>query len=434
VLPTPLTAGVTYYVIVVDDTHIKLALTLANALIGTPIPITVTATATQGTPSFILTSADGKNKEAGTFVIDVYYTISGIRSLVESWMCSKTPGFKDSKNNNIYIQDILEGSNYIAATDNVAITDIYPLAQPTPLAFGAGSDGTQVLDGQMITAVDLFANDDIPMTLIIDGGWATAAYHSEIRNICENRMDCVGILSTPYDVESSSDYVNDIVRWRKIDDNINSSYVAMYTPHVKIYDKYTDRNMYVSPDGFIAALVAKTAANYEIWYPVGGFKRGVMRVLDSRRRFSKAQMDLFSQNQINSLKFTNGKGIIINDDQTMYAIHSALQELNVRLLLNYIEPDIKSILDTFLFELNDAPTRAMVVVLLKSYLDNIKARRGISDYVLQCDTVNNMAADIDANKLNVSVAIRPIKAVKFIDCAIIITSQSVSFTTALAAA
>jgi hypothetical protein len=426
-VPGGLVNGTVYYVIRMTDTTIKLATTLARALAGTSISLS-----TIGSGSFVLSSADGKVKEANTFVIDVFRTVDGVSSLVETWKCSKTPGTKDLNGINIYIQDVLEGSSYISAVDNVLVTDVYPTAQPSELFLAGGDDGDQVIDGQMITALDLFQNEDIPVTLIMDGGWATAAYHSEIVSVCEGRQDCFGILSTPYSEEASTDYLNELIKWRKIDDNINSSYVAMYTPHVKIYDKYTDRNLYVPPDGYIAAIISETGANYEIWYPPAGFKRGVVRVLDVRRRFKKSEMDLLNENQVNYLRFVNGKGIIVWDQLTMYAAPSDLQDVNVRLLLITIEPAIKVTLENFLFEINDEATRALIRSILTSYLDSIKARRGISDYVLVCDDTNNTAEDIDNYRLNVTLAIKPVKAVKYIDFAVIITRQGIDFSTALA--
>lgn len=425
-VPSGLVNGTVYYVIKVSNTTIRLATTLANALLGTYITL-----GSSGSGSFVLASADGKVKEANTFVIDVYRTTDGVAALVETWKCSKTPGQKDLNGINIYIQDILEGSNYIAAIDNVLVTELYPTAQPSALSLGAGSDGDTVIDAQMITAVDLFENEDIPVTLLMDGGWATTAYHSEIVSVCEGRADCFGILSTPYSEEASTDYINQLVKWRKVDDNINSSYVAMYTPHVKIYDKYTDRSIYVPPDGYIAAIISETGANYEIWYPPAGFKRGVVRVLDVRRRFKKSEMDILNENQINYLRFVNGKGIIVWDQLTMYAAPSDLQDVNVRLLLITIEPAIKATLETFLFEINDEATRALIRSILTSYLDGIKARRGITDYVLVCDSSNNTAEDIDNYRLNVTLAIKPVKAVKYIDFAVIITRQGIDFSTAL---
>ena len=164
-----------------------------------------------------------------------------------------------------------------------------------------------------------------------------------------HRHDCVCMLSVPYDKEASANYLNDIVDYWMNILNLSSSFSALYTPHVKVYDKYNDRGLFVSPEGYAAAAVSFTAMNYEMWFPVAGFRRGQVNVLDLRRRFSKGEMDYLYDGAvsggggINPLRFAPGRGIYINKRRFWDAPRC---ELNVRLLLCVIEPAIAKTLKT----------------------------------------------------------------------------------------
>ena len=113
--------------------------------------------------------------------------------------------------------------------------------------------------------------------------------------------------------------------------------------------------------------------------------------------------------------------------KTLSSRPSALDRLNVRLLLVVIEPAIAYALEDFIFELNTASTRAIVTAMISSYMENIKARNGVYDYLVVCDDTNNTAEDIDNYKMNVDLFIKPVKSVEYIPFTVIITRTGTSF-------
>ena len=68
----------------------------------------------------------------------------------------------------------------------------------------------------------------------------------------------------------------------------------------------------------------------------------------------------------------------------------------------------------FLFEPNDASTRANAKQVFDGFLANILQQRGIYDFAVVCDTTNNTPARIDANEFYIDVAIEPTKSAEFI--------------------
>lgn len=360
-------------------------------------------------------------KEPNAFQIQVYKQSTG--ESLEVFTCSRDVNAKDGYGKNIYIEDVLKGSSYIRAVDNTSHVSTEVIKEQTSfLTLSGALDGLSVTDTNMISALNTLNNKaEIPLTVVMDGGWATVAYQQAIDSLCQSRKDCVGILSTPYYVEDSSNYMTEIVNYRKTTLNLNSSYSALYSPHVKIRDRFNDRDIFVAPDGYAAAAISDTSSNYEIWFAPAGFKRGMINVLDTKRRFTEGELDLLYDSGINPIKFSVGKGIAIWGQKTLSARPSALDRLNVRLLLITIEPALAAFLEDYLFEFNDDFTRLLIRTGMESYMDNIKSRKGVYDYKVVCDETNNTPADIDNNILNVWLFVQPTKTAEFITLSVVIT-------------
>ena len=371
--------------------------------------------------------------EPDSFLIQVYKE-GALGTPVEEFNCSVLEGKKDGYGRNMFIEDVLDGSNYIGAKVNTALDEVYPKSQVTPLFLSAGDDGLAITDSNMINAVQDFKNvDDIYVNILMDGGFATPAYQIALDNICITRMDCVAILSTPFSAEDSNNFVSEIIDYRKNQLNLNSSYSALYSTHVLITDRFNDRKIYVSPDGYVAGQISFTASNFEIWNPAAGFRRGLLNVEDVRRRFESGHMDALYNVGVNPIRFAPGRGITIWGQKTLLARPSSLDRLNVRLLLIVIEPAIKEFLEDFLFELNTRETRAQVSAKLESYMDGIRARKGVIDYQVTCDSTNNLPIDIDNNRMNVDLFIKPAPSIEEIPFRVVLVSQSTSFSEAAGA-
>ena len=367
-------------------------------------------------------------KEPNAFKIDVYKS-TNLATPVESWTCSRVEGHKDGYGINIFIDDLLEGSEYIRGISNQAVdSSVMPKDITTALFLTGGDNGLAVTDSNRMLAADVLANpSEVVLTVMMDGDNATPAYQLYLDNIAKSRKDCVVCMSTPLQSEANSSYINELLEYRKVTLNANTSYSAIYTPHVYIYDKYNDRNIYVAPDGYAAGAISESAANYEIWYPPAGGRRGIVSALDLRRRFAVAEMDLLYDAGINPLSFTPGRGIRIWGQKTLSARPSALDRLNVRLMLIVIEPAIKEALEDFLFELNDAATRALAEAKIATYMDRIQARKGVYDYRVMINEQNNTADDIDNHRMNVWLFVKPTISLEEIPFSVVLTSTGMSF-------
>lgn len=370
---------------------------------------------------------DNTAVEPDSFLIRVYR--DGL--VLEEHTVSRIEGKKDGYGRNIYIEDVLEASMYIRAVDNKSIDETvlpeFPVS-PSVLALENGDDGATCTDADVIRAMEQLDNNNAyNMTLLMDGGRATNAVHNEIIRICENRNDCFGVLSVPYEDEASTQYVTDIQDYRNNQLNANTSYAGLFTPHVYIYDKFNARRIYTSPDGYVGALVSYTASNFEMWFPPAGFRRGVINVLDLRRRYSFGEMDALYEDGVNPFRFAPGQGIALWGQKTLLSRPSTLDRINARLLLIQIEPAISEALEYFVFEQNTPATRALVASRISAYMDNIQANGGVYDYQVKVDGENNTAEDIDAKRMNVWVFVKPVQAAEYINFTTIITPTGLSF-------
>ena len=369
-------------------------------------------------------------KEPNAFKLNVYKK-SNPYVPVESFVLSRIPGTKDGYGRNIYIDDALEASNYVRGVNNVSIDgNILPaeIKSPEFIFMVAGDDGNPVTESDYIKFADVFENkNNYPVTLLLDGGIALPSYQKKLIEIAEERKDCFALLSVPLGSEMNNDYLNEIVRYRKITLNANTSYAAIFTSHLIITDKYNDRDIIVSPDGYAAGAINYSAENYEIWYPPAGDKRGKLLVKDVLIKFKDGEMDYLYDNGINPIRFFPGKGISIWGQKTLSSRPSALDRINIRMLLIVTENAIAEFLNDFLFELNDDMVGKLIEIRISDYLDNIRARKGIQDYLVVSDETNNTPYDYDNHIRNVDVYIKPTQSIEWIYFTTILTPNGLSF-------
>ena len=124
--------------------------------------------------------------------------------------------------------------------------------------------------------------------------------------------------------------------------------------------------------------------------------------------------DVLYINQINPLVFFTGIGLLNYGNKNSFNSQSALDRTNVARLVNYVRRQLTLAARPFVFEPNDALTRNQIAGVIQTLMVDLVAKRGIYDYLVQCDEQNNTPARIDRNELWVDVAIEPVKAAEFI--------------------
>jgi phage tail sheath protein FI len=124
--------------------------------------------------------------------------------------------------------------------------------------------------------------------------------------------------------------------------------------------------------------------------------------------------DVLYANSVNPITFIPGTGITNFGNHTLQRAATALDRINVARLVAFLRGRLEIIGNQYLFEPNDAITRAAITNQITSLMVDLVNKRGLYDYLVVCDTTNNTPATIDANELYVDIAIEPVKAVEFI--------------------
>ena len=369
-------------------------------------------------------------KEPGAFLVILYKKYSDVYLEVERFIASRDEAHVDGYGQNIFVERVLERSNYVRWKDNRAVNkNVYPCNQTTYAKLTGGSLGHAATTGECITALKLLGNKRrYPITLIMDAGWSIPEYQQAIIDVCESRGSTLGILSTPIETEQSSNYLEDITSYRRSSLITSTSHAALYSPHVKIYDEFNDREIYVSPTGHVGACISNTAANYEPWFAPAGNKRGVLNVLGVSREFNDGDEDVLYDAGINPIDFHETYGIRIWGQKTLLSRASALDRVNVRMLLIVIEPAVEQLLMDYVFDAIDTYTMEMIVSKLKPYLASIKARRGLYAFDVICDSSNNTPETIDNNELIVDIPIQPTRVAELIRSRIFINATGALLT------
>jgi len=388
---------------------------------------------------------------ADAIVINVYKrsaigTTSEKREFLDSYEVTLNPAF-DGFGKQMFAEDKINGkSQLIKVKVNTANVDKNGKVKPiklTPAVTGTdydyhnlghpmnlanGFDGYTPTIGNFMLGADLLTNkSEYNVTMLLDGGFTFPAYQIHLNTIAESRQDCIALLSVDPSCEVQSPSAITKIKQYRIDTQINSSFSGLYTPHIKMYDKYNDILVEASPDGFVAASVSEVATNREVWVPPAGWNNGKVAGLGVKRVFSKGERDVLYASGVNPLKQYPGKGISIWGQKTLQAKPSSVDRINVRLLLTYIQPSIVEFLEYFIFELNTALTRTLIVTGINTFMENIKGRGGVYDYKIICDNTNNPAGDVDNYKLNVDLYLKPTKSVEFINFRTVLTTTGADF-------
>jgi phage tail sheath protein FI len=134
-----------------------------------------------------------------------------------------------------------------------------------------------------------------------------------------------------------------------------------------------------------------------------------------------------SGNAVNPIVNFPQDGIVVWGQRTLQRRATALDRVNVRMLLIYIRKAATNFLRQFVFEPNDRITRGNVVNVSNPFLSDIAARRGLTAFKVVCDETNNTPERIDRSELHVAYFLKPTRAAEFIVLNLVVLRTDVSF-------
>jgi hypothetical protein len=248
--------------------------------------------------------------------------------------------------------------------------------------------------------------------------------------LAEERKDCVvtvspfrgGVINVPNTDTQTSNIVN------FFDALSSSSYAVFDSGYKYMFDRFNNTFRYIPLNGDVAGLMARTSINNYPWFSPAGSSRGsINNAIKLAYNPSQAQRDLLYPKRINPVIFSPGAGIILFGDKTGLSYSSAFDRINVRRLFLTIESTISRAARAQLFEFNDVITRSNFLNIVEPYLRDVKAKRGITDFLVVCDESNNTPTVIDANQFRADIYVKPARSINFIGLTFIANRTGISF-------
>ena len=413
----------------------------------------------------------GKNDEMHVVVVDDNGSVSGISgNILEKFTnLSKATDARITPSENIYYKNYIENnSNYLfaGAVDSLASPEFTSLAgyvlasgaditwgqEASGITFGLLGNKTYTLDNgadygatngfeptlaNVISSYTILENPaEYDVNFLIQGPsggdtlFESQAKANKLIAIAEGRKDCVAVIS-PHragvvNVTNPTTQTDNIINF--FDSVTSSSYAVFDSGYKYMFDRFNNQFRYVPLNADIAGLMARTSINNYPWFSPAGAQRGVINnAIKLAYNPTQGQRDLLYPKRINPVIFSPGSGIILFGDKTGLSYASAFDRINVRRLFLTIEDTIQRAARDQLFEFNDALTRSNFVNIVEPYLRDVKAKRGITEFLVVCDESNNTPDVIDANQFRADIFVKPARSINFIGLTFVANRTGISF-------
>jgi len=316
---------------------------------------------------------------------------------------------------------LVEGTNNLAGGDN-----------------GTGDDAANVtaLIGDATTepktGMQVLAEDAINVGIALIPGIYNQSVQNNLVTMAESTQNFLALVAPPYGIGT----VQDAIDWTNGKSAstagsrtaaLNSSYAATYFPHLKVFSVFDSKDRWYDPTIFAARQMAYTDNVADSWFAPAGYQRGrLTKPVDTEVKLNQGDRDsLYSGgNVINPIVSFPQQGITIFGQRTTQRSPTALDRINVRRLMIYIRKVILAATRRFVFEPNDEFTWEQIEGVLNPFLDDIRRRRGITEFRVVCDKTVNTPVRIDRNEMWTKVLVKPTKTAEILIFEVNLTNQS----------
>ena len=324
-----------------------------------------------------------------------------------------------------------------ASTDSGV--DNFTLATATSTDLASGVDDYAYTAGEIDTAYEVFSEtEETSVDFVLMGGSMTTETDTKLKAgsvmaIAQNRKDCIAFIS-PHkgnQVGSSGALTRSLQKTNTINffnTLASTSYAVFDSGYKYMYDRFNDLYRWVPCNGDVAGLCVSTSATLEDWFSPAGTNRGGLRnAVKLAFNPTQSDRDELYQSRINPIVSLTGTGTVLFGDKTALASPSAFDRINVRRLFLAVQKRAEGLAKGVLFEQNDATTRVGFASALNSFMAEIQARRGVTDFLVVCDDTNNTASVVDRNEFVAEIYIKPTRSINYVTVTLTATKTGVSF-------
>ena len=277
------------------------------------------------------------------------------------------------------------------------------------------------------TGMQLLDDPSIDISIALVPGVYSQNVQNNLITLAERSQNFLSVISPPEGIGG----VQDAIDWTNGQTDtrtaaINSSYTSVYWPHVKAFSVFDGIDRYYDPAIFGARQMVYTDSVSDPWFAPAGFVRGrLTKPTETEVVLTQGDRDALygGGNIVNPIVNFPKQGITVFGQRTGQRAPTALDRVNVRRLMIVLRKMILASTQTFVFEPNDPITWSRVESVMNPMLDDIKRRRGITDFKVICDSTTNTPVRIDRNEMWCKVLIKPTKTAEIIVFELNITNQ-----------
>ena len=353
-----------------------------------------------------------------------------LKDPTESFYVSNDPQAKDAEGNSLFAPNVINGhSEYIYVSRNSvneAKTGAGTYAQPCQtyaiyqLTGGTNSNKNNI--SEKTAALKLYrdrqkADFDILFNVeaveTFNGRQRYGALQRKIAEIAAARKMDIGVVQV---TSKESKSIKKMVGESKMFSFNNGTYVAPYGGYDKYYNGTLGSWIYLPKSVAGACAMAYCDMFSYPWMAPAGVARGkIQYTTGPLTRLTDDEIGQLYDNNVNTSRQCGGFGEVLWGQKTSLKKESALNRINVRRCLNYIEKQLENMLVPYLFQQNTPNTRSAAKNSIDAFLSRVQAAEGLIEYSLSVTQDSE-----DPHIMNVNIRLVPAEAIEFIDVKITI--------------
>lgn len=218
-----------------------------------------------------------------------------------------------------------------------------------------------------------------------------------------------------------------IPKLRSMSGLFDSSYTAGYCNWFYQQDYSSGDYFWIPPSIKAMGTYIYCDTYFQPWSAPAGLTRGVLNdVVDVAFVPSEDEAGKIYSARWNYAMSYPLDGIVIEGHKTFQSKQTALDRVNVRRLMLYLEKQTVRIARWFVYEGNTPYMRQRFVDTLRPVFEDAVRRDGVREYAIKCDDELNTTQVIENNELRCRIAVIPVKTVDYIVLDFIVSRQNAS--------
>lgn len=289
------------------------------------------------------------------------------------------------------------------------------------VTLSGGDDGLETIQptdylGDSATGQGVYSFDEYDVDIVAVPGITSETVQVGVKDYCEQREDCFGILAIPkaYNPSDAIAYVKD--------NNLASDYVAIYYPWVEIADPIgvgDNPTKFIPPTGAVAGIYARIDNSRGVWRAPAGEITNLIGVLDIEYNVTDGEQDMMNPIGLNAIRAFDDAGIVVWGARTLSS-NAEYKYISTTHLVLFIKGSLMNNMGWAVFENNDPTLWGKITASVSDFLRNLWKKGGLKGetedeaFWVKCDGEVNTQEVVDSGRLYCDIGIADQTPAEFI--------------------